>query len=79
MKERWKDIRTGRRGKRRKQILDKLKEKREYWRSKEEVLNRTLWITQYGKGYGPVVRQASEGMNTYFAKVLQMRALCSAE
>jgi hypothetical protein len=46
---------------------------------KEEVLDRTLWITEYGKDYGPFVRQASEGMNTYFAKLLQIRALCSAE
>jgi len=39
---------TGRRGKRRKQLLDKLKEKRRYWKLKEEVLVRTLWITRYG-------------------------------
>ena len=44
---------------------------------KEDVLNHTLWINRYGKGYGPVVRQATEGMNTFFTKVLQMRALCS--
>jgi hypothetical protein len=44
---------------------------RGYWRLKEEVLDRTLWITRYGKGYGPVVRQATEGMNMYFAKVLR--------
>jgi hypothetical protein len=78
LEERWKNIRTGRR-KGRKQLLDKLKEKRGYWRLKEEVLDRMLWITGYGKGYGPVVRQATEGMNTYFGKVLQMRALRSAE
>jgi len=61
LKERWKNIRTGRRGKRRKQLLDKLKEKRGYWRLKEEVLDRTLCITGYGKGNGPVVRQATVG------------------
>ena len=39
------------------------------------MLDRTLWITGYGRGYGPVARQAAEGMNTYFAKVLQVNAL----
>ena len=38
---------TGRRGRRRKQLPDDLKEKREYWKLKEEALDRTpenwLW------------------------------------
>jgi hypothetical protein len=34
--------RTGRRGRRRKQLLDDLKEKRGYWKLKEEALDRTL-------------------------------------
>jgi uncharacterized membrane protein YgaE (UPF0421/DUF939 family) len=33
---------TGRRGRRRKQLLDDLKEKRRYWKLKEEALDRTL-------------------------------------
>jgi hypothetical protein len=33
---------TGRRGRRRKQLLDDLKEKRGYWKLKEEALARTL-------------------------------------
>jgi hypothetical protein len=33
---------TGRRGRRRKQLLDDLKEKRGYWKLKEEALDRTL-------------------------------------
>jgi hypothetical protein len=48
---------TGRRGRRRKQLLDDLKE---YWKSKEEALDRTLWRTRFGRGYGPVVRQTAE-------------------
>jgi hypothetical protein len=32
----------GRRGRRRKQLLDDLKEKRIYWKLKEEALDRTL-------------------------------------
>jgi hypothetical protein len=51
---------TGRRGRRRKQLLDDLKEKRGYWKLKEEALGRTLWKTGYGRGYGPVVRQTAE-------------------
>jgi hypothetical protein len=51
---------TGRRGRRRKQLLDNLKEKRRYWKLKEEALDRTLWRTRFGRDYGPVVRQATE-------------------
>jgi hypothetical protein len=49
---------TGRRG-RRKQLLDDLKEKRRYWKLKEEALDRFLWRNRFGRGYGPVVRQAA--------------------
>jgi len=34
---------TGRRRKRRKQVPDDLKEKRGYWKLKEEELGRNLW------------------------------------
>jgi hypothetical protein len=51
---------TGRRGRRRKQLLDDLKEKKSYWKLKEEALDRTLWRTRCGRGYGPVVRQIVE-------------------
>jgi hypothetical protein len=51
---------TGRRGRKRKQLLDDLKEKRRYWKLKEEVLDRTVWRTRFGSGYGPVVRQTAE-------------------
>jgi hypothetical protein len=27
---------------------------------KVEVLDRTLWRTRFGRGYGPVVRQTAE-------------------
>jgi hypothetical protein len=47
---------TGRRGRRLQQLLDDLKEKRGYWKLKEEVLDRTLWLTCFGRSYGPVVR-----------------------
>jgi hypothetical protein len=48
---------TGRRGRRRKQLQDDLKEKRGYWKLKEEALDRTVWRTHSGRGCEPVVRQ----------------------
>jgi hypothetical protein len=51
---------TGRRGRRRKQLLDDLKEKKRYWKLKEEALDRTVWRTRFRRGYGPVVRQTTE-------------------
>jgi hypothetical protein len=51
---------TERRGRRRKQLLDDPKEKRRYWKLKEEALDRTVWRTRFGRGYGPVVRQTVE-------------------
>jgi hypothetical protein len=41
---------TGRRGRRRKQQLDGLKEKRRYWKLKEEALDRSLWRIRFGRG-----------------------------
>jgi hypothetical protein len=49
----------GKRGRRRKQLLDGLKEKRRYWKLKEEALDRTVWRTRFGRGYG-LVRQTTE-------------------
>jgi hypothetical protein len=49
-----------RRGRRRKQLLDDLAEKRRYWKLKQEALDRTVWRTGFGRSYGPVVRQATE-------------------
>jgi hypothetical protein len=51
---------TIRRGRRLKQLLDDLKDKRSYRKLKEEALDRTLWRTRFGRGYGPVVRQTIE-------------------
>jgi hypothetical protein len=45
---------TGRRGGRRKQLLDDIKEKTGDWKLKEEAVDRTLWRTRVGRGYGPV-------------------------
>jgi hypothetical protein len=51
---------TERRGRRRKQPLDDLKEKRRYWNLKEEALDGTLWRTRFVRRNGPVVRQTTE-------------------
>ena len=48
---------TGRRRRRRKPLMDNLKETREYCKLKEEALNRTLWRTRFGRG--PVVSQTT--------------------
>jgi hypothetical protein len=47
-------------GRRRKQLLAAFKEKRGYWKCKEEALGRHLWKNRFGRGYGPVVRQTAE-------------------
>jgi hypothetical protein len=52
-----------RRGRRREQPLDDLKETTGYWKLKEETLGYTLWRTSFGRGYGPVARQ--KVMNEY--------------
>ena len=54
---------TGRRGRRRRKLLDDLKERRGNSHLKEEALDRTMWRARFGRGFGPVVRQTAEGMN----------------
>jgi hypothetical protein len=51
---------TGRRGRRRRKLLDDLKERRGYSRLKEEALDRTMWRARFGRGFGPVVRQTAK-------------------
>jgi hypothetical protein len=41
---------TGRRERRRKELLDDLKEKRGYWKLKEKALDSTLWRIRFGRG-----------------------------
>jgi hypothetical protein len=47
----------GRQGRRRRKLLDDLKERRGYSNLKEEALDRTMWRAGFGRGFGPVVRQ----------------------
>jgi hypothetical protein len=51
---------TGRRGRRRKKLMDDLKERRGYSHLKEEALDRTKWRARLGRGFGPVVRQTTK-------------------
>jgi hypothetical protein len=51
---------TGRRGRRREQLLDDVKETRGCWKLKEEALDGTVWRNGFGKGWGTVVRQTTE-------------------
>jgi hypothetical protein len=60
LKARQREEVTGRRRRRRKQLIEDLKEKRDYWKLKEEALDSTLWRTRFGRGCGPVVRQTAE-------------------
>jgi len=51
---------TGRRGRKCRKLLDDLKERRGYSQLKEEALDRTMWRTRFGRGFGPVVRQTTK-------------------
>jgi len=53
---------TGRQGRRRRKLLDDLKEMRGYSHLKEEALDRTMWRAGFGRGFGPVVRQTAKWM-----------------
>jgi hypothetical protein len=50
---------TRRRGRRRKQLLDDLKDRRGYSHLKEEAPNRTVWSNCFWRGIGPVIRQTA--------------------
>jgi hypothetical protein len=51
---------TGRRGRRRRKLLDDLNERKGYSNMKEEALDRTVWRDGFGRGFGPVVRQTAK-------------------
>ena len=51
---------TGRRGRRRRKLLDDLKERRGYCQLKEEALDRTVWTACFGRGFGPFLRQTAK-------------------
>ena len=51
---------TRRRGRRRKRLLDDLKDRRGCSHLKEEALDRTMWRNRFRGGFGPVVKQNTE-------------------
>ena len=46
---------TRRRGRRRKKLLDDLKDRTGYFQLKDEALDRTMWTNRFGRGFGPVI------------------------
>jgi hypothetical protein len=53
---------TRRRGRRRKELLNDLNERRGYSHLKEEALDRTMWRNRSRGGFEPVVRENTESM-----------------
>ena len=51
---------TRRRGRRRKKLLDDLKDRRGHSHIKEEAPDRTMWRNRFRGSFGPVVRQNTE-------------------
>jgi len=51
---------TGRRGRRHRNVLDDLKERRGYSHLNEEALDRTMWRARFGRGFGPVVKRTTK-------------------
>ena len=45
---------TGRQGRRNRQLLDDLKEKRKYCQLKAEALDRAVWTASFVRGYEPL-------------------------
>jgi len=63
---------TGRRVRRRRKLLDDIKERKGYSHWKEEALDRTVWRAGFGRGFGPVVRQTVERMKFYEFQILHL-------
>jgi len=51
---------TGRRGRRRRKLLNDHKERRGYSHLKEKALDRSMWRARFGRGFGSVVRQTNK-------------------
>jgi len=51
---------TGRRGRKRRKLLDDLNGRRGCCHLKKEALDRTMWRARFGRGFGPVVRQTAK-------------------
>ena len=60
---------AGRRGKRRKQLLNDLEEKRGYCKLKQETQRRTFWRTRFKTGSDHIVRQTRMNESNVSVKV----------
>jgi hypothetical protein len=56
----------GRRGRRRRKLLDDLKERRGYSHLKEEALDLTMRRARFGRCFGPVIRQTTQWMKQLY-------------
>ena len=65
---------TRRRGRRRRKLLDDLKDRRGYSQLKEESLDRTVWRNRFRGSFGPVVRQNTEWTNQNVQVPIQLSA-----
>ena len=69
---------TRRRGRRRKKLLDDLKDRRGYCQLKEEALDRTMWRNRFGRGFGPVVWQITDDIYIYICRTFYTKwRVCS--
>jgi hypothetical protein len=62
---------TGRRGRRRKQLLGDIKKTRRFWKLKEDALHGILWRTRFGKGMDlshDILRDKDEEQNNLHSK-----------
>jgi hypothetical protein len=51
---------TGRQGRKRRKLLNDLKERRGHSYLKEEALDRTMWRARFGRVFGTVLRQTTK-------------------
>jgi hypothetical protein len=65
-KIKWQIEVTRRRGRRRKKLLDDLKDRRAHCQLKEEALDRAMWRNRFGRGFGPVVGQITDDDDSPF-------------
>ena len=56
---------TRRRGRRRKKLLDDLKDRRGYCQLKEEAVDRTTGRNRFGRDFGPVVWQITDNNESF--------------
>jgi len=70
------NIKGMRRWRRHKRLLGDLKEKRWYWKLKEEALDRTLWKTHSGRGYEPATQDRVHNEWPYTIANVNLQRTC---